>query len=147
MNDTLPQERRAPVLTGSCGCGRVRFEVFEPLVTAVYCHCTHCQKHAGTAYQATAWAASGSIEVTAGAEHLREWTATTNAKVFCGVCASPLLSRVPSGGEYRAVRMAAIDGDPGVRPVAHQFVADAAPWAPIPEDGLPRFEGRWPRPG
>jgi hypothetical protein len=40
--------------------------------------------------------------------------------------------------------MAAIDGDPGVRPMARQFVAYAAPWEPIPDDGLPRFDERAP---
>ena len=39
---------------------------------------------------------------------------------------------------------AAIDGDPGVRPQARQFVAYAAPWEPIPDDGLPRFDERLP---
>jgi len=42
------------------------------------------------------------------------------------------------------VRLGAIDGDPRIRPSARQFVADAAPWEPIPDDGLPRFEQRIP---
>jgi hypothetical protein len=29
-------------LTAGCGCGAVRFEVTEPLVSARYCHCTRC---------------------------------------------------------------------------------------------------------
>ena len=37
------------------------------------------------------------------------------------------------------MRLGAFDGDPGVRPRAHQFVAYAASWEPIPDDGLPRF--------
>jgi hypothetical protein len=41
--------------------------------------------------------------------------------------------------------MAAMDGDPGVRPTAHQFVAYAASWEDIRDDGLPRFEERLPR--
>jgi hypothetical protein len=41
------------------------------------------------------------------------------------------------------VRLGTFDGDPGVRPAWHQFVAYAAPWEPIPDDGLPRYsEGR-----
>jgi hypothetical protein len=42
--------------------------------------------------------------------------------------------------------MAAIDEDPGVRPSAHQFVAYAAPWEDIRDDGLPRFDERLPNP-
>ena len=32
----------------------------------------------------------------------------------------------------------AFDGDPGIRPSVRQFVAYAAPWEAIPDDGLPR---------
>jgi hypothetical protein len=55
-----------------------------------------------------------------------------------------VLARKPDGGEVIAVRLGAFDGDPGVRPSARQFVAYAAPWEPIPDDGLPRFDERVP---
>jgi hypothetical protein len=83
-----------PALVGSCGCGTVRFEVSEPLLGSIYCHCTRCQKRTGISI----------------------------------------------------VRMAAIDGDPGVRPVARQFVAYHPAWAEIPDDRLPRFDEDLPRP-
>lgn len=37
-----------------------------------------------------------------------------------------------------SIRLGAFDGDPGIRPSRRQFVAYAAPWEPIPDDGLPR---------
>jgi hypothetical protein len=40
------------------------------------------------------------------------------------------------------VRMGALDQDPGIRPSVHQFTDYAAPWEPIPDDGLPRFPER-----
>jgi hypothetical protein len=43
-----------------------------------------------------------------------------------------------------SVRMGAFDGDPGVRADGHQFTAYAAAWAPVPDDGLPRFPERRP---
>ena len=36
------------------------------------------------------------------------------------------------------IRMGTFDTDPGVRPSVRSFVAYAAPWEPIPDDGLPR---------
>jgi hypothetical protein len=36
------------LLTGSCNCGAVRFEVTAPLVAASYCHCTRCQRGSRT---------------------------------------------------------------------------------------------------
>jgi hypothetical protein len=42
------------------------------------------------------------------------------------------------------IRMSAFDTDPGVRPSNRQFVAYAANWEPIPDDGLERFdESAW----
>ena len=41
--------------------------------------------------------------------------------------------------------MGAIDGDPGARPTFHQYVAYAAPWDPLPDDGLPRYDEGIPR--
>jgi hypothetical protein len=135
----------SPTLSGSCGCGAVRFEISEPLVTALYCHCTRCQKRTGTAAQASARAAPGSVTVTAGEEHLRDWRPPGGmAKTFCAQCGSHLFARDASTGAIGAVRMAAIDGDPGIRPEYRQFVAYAAAWEPIPDDGLPRHDERAP---
>ena len=47
----------------------------------------------------------------------------------------------PQTKVYGALRMSAFDGDPGVRPSLRAFVADAAPWEPIPDDGLEHFDG------
>ncbi len=132
-------------LTGHCACGVVRFTIDEPLPAAAYCHCTRCQRRSGTAVQGSARVVPGSFTVTAGEEHLKGWWAGDGLeKVFCTECGGAVLARDHDTGEVVIVRLGAIDGDPGVRPMAHQFVADAAPWEPIPDDGLPRFDERLP---
>ena len=136
----------SPALTGSCGCGAIRFEISEPLVGAAYCHCTRCQRRTGTAMQATALLAKGSMSLVAGEEHLRGWQPEGGfEKLFCKLCGSALFGRAPDREELSLVRLGVIDGDPGVRPAAHQFVAYAAAWAPVPDDGLPRFDEAIPR--
>jgi hypothetical protein len=135
-------------LTGGCGCGAVRFEITEPLGQAVYCHCTRCQRRTGAAAGASARVAPGSFAITAGEEHLRAWSPGDGFdKVFCGECGSAVLVRDPANGEVAMVRLGEIDGDPGVRPSAHQFVAYAAAWEPLPDDGLPRYDERMPAAG
>jgi hypothetical protein len=132
-------------LTGRCGCGAVAFEISRPLVAAAYCHCTRCQARTGTAVQASAKIEPGALRLTAGEMYLRDWSPPGGlSKTFCGECGSALFGRDPETKEISIVRMAAIDGDPGVRPMARQFVAYAAPWEPIPDDGLPRFDERAP---
>jgi hypothetical protein len=43
------------------------------------------------------------------------------------------------------VRLGKIEGDPGARPLWHQWVSSAPPWEPLPADGLPRYDERSPR--
>ena len=63
-------------------------------------------------------------------------------KSFCISCGSQLFTTHPENHDLIAVRMGALDEDPGIRPGVHQFVDYAAPWAPLPDDGLPRFPER-----
>jgi hypothetical protein len=129
-----------PVLTGGCLCGGVRFELSEPPVGASYCHCTRCQRRTGTAAAASARIAPGSLRITAGEDLIRSYEPPGGfAKDFCSACGSALWSRSPEDSEVRGIRMGAFDTDPGVRPAYRQFVAYAAPWEPLPDDGLPRY--------
>jgi hypothetical protein len=139
MSNELP-------LTGGCACGAVRFEVSEPLVHASYCHCTRCQRRTGTASSAQGRVAPGAFTLVSGADLLGRWSPGGGFdKVFCSSCGAALFSQDPDDPDVVSVRLGAIDGDPGIRPQSRQFVAYAAPWEPIPEDGLPRHAER--RPG
>ncbi|HEX4107306.1 MAG TPA: GFA family protein [Solirubrobacteraceae bacterium] len=130
-------------LTGHCNCGGVRFTITAPLLDASYCHCTRCQRRTGTAASANGRLEPGSLRIDAGEELLRAWSPPDGwEKVFCGRCGSSLFSRDPRHPERGGVRLGVLVGDPGVRPSRRQFTAYAAPWEPIPDDGLPRFPER-----
>jgi hypothetical protein len=134
-----------PALTGGCGCGAVRFEISEPLVSARYCHCTRCQRRTGTSASASASVVPGSFRVVQGEDRIRAWKPEDgHEKWFCGDCGSALYTVNPHDRSQLGVRLGAVDGDPGVRPSVHQFVAYAAPWEQIPDDGLPRYPERRP---
>jgi hypothetical protein len=127
-------------VSGRCLCGAVRFEVAPPLGRAGYCHCTRCQRRTGTAASAQVRVEPGTVRVLSGADLVKGWRPPGGfAKEFCGECGSHLWSRDPESGEVFSVRMAAFEADPGVRPSFRQFVDFAAPWEPVPDDGLERF--------
>ena len=112
-------------------------------MSASYCHCTRCQRRTGTAASAQARVEPGSVRLTAGQELVRAWEPEGGfAKLFCGECGSALFSARPGERDPFSVRLGAFDSDPGIRPQWHQFVAYAAAWEPIPEDGLPRHPER-----
>jgi len=130
----------SPHLTGGCGCGGVRFEIDEPLVGAAYCHCTRCQRRTGTAASANASIDGRTLRLLQGEELVKAWRHPDGGfeKLFCRECGSQLFSRNPDDPSQMGVRLGAFDGDPGVRPSKRKFVAYAAPWEPIPDDGLER---------
>jgi hypothetical protein len=126
-------------LLGGCGCGTVRFEVNARLVSAHYCHCTRCQRRSGTGASANARVKPGSFRIISGEQSLRAWKPAGGfEKWFCGDCGSALFSRAPTDPALVSVRLGAFDRDPLIRPSMRQFVAYAAPWEAIPDDGLPR---------
>jgi hypothetical protein len=133
-----------PSTSGRCGCGGVRFELTEPVHEAGYCHCTRCQRRTGTAASAQARIDGTTFRLLAGEDLVTGWRHPDGGfeKCFCRVCGSHLFSRNPDDPAQMSVRMGAFDGDPGVRPTFRAFVDYAAPWEPIPDDGLERFTER-----
>jgi hypothetical protein len=126
-------------------CGAVRFRVSEPLLGALYCHCKRCQRRTGSAFSVSGLTAPRSFAISEGEELVRSWDPGDGwIKSFCSECGSQLYTTDPDDPELISVRLGAIDGDPGVRPSAHQFTDYASPWGPIPDDGLPRFAERRP---
>jgi hypothetical protein len=121
------------LLTGGCLCGGVRYEIGEPLVSASYCHCKRCQRRTGTAAAVSARIAPGSLQIVEGQPD------DGFAKCFCSRCGGALWSRSPDDPERISVRLGTFDDDPGVRPSYRQFVAYAAAWEAIPDDGLTRY--------
>ena len=134
-----------PSTTGGCLCGAVRFELSEPAHAAGYCHCTRCQGRTGSGFSAQAAIDGRVFELVKGEDVVKSWRHPDGGfeKFFCPECGAHLFSRNPDDPTEMGIRMAAFDSDPGVRPSSRQYVAYAAVWEPIPNDGLPRFdEGR-----
>jgi hypothetical protein len=129
-------------LTGGCLCGGVRFEIGEPPVSSGYCHCTRCQRRTGAAASPQARIAPGSMRLLSGEDLIRGWQPPDHGwgKFFCSNCGSQLWSESPDGA-IRSVRLGAFDGDPGIRPTDRQWLSSAAPWEPVPDDGLEHHEG------
>jgi hypothetical protein len=82
----------------------------------------------------------GTFRIVAGEDRLRCWKPDGGSeKWFCGDCGSALFGRNPAHRYPIGIRMGTFDGDPGIRPSVRQFVSYAAPWEPVPDDGLPRY--------
>jgi hypothetical protein len=114
-------------ITGGCFCGRVRYEVTEPLQIARSCHCSRCRKAFSGAGSAYAEVTPGSFVWVSGEELVTRYESMPGwGMCFCRNCGTTL------GGIYKGavhgVTLGSVDGDPGVQIAMHIFVDSKAPW-------------------
>lgn len=136
------------MVSGSCLCGGVAFEIDGRLTPIQLCHAQRCRKLTGSAFapelaakeSALRWLRGEELLISYDAPLLREPPAFR--RDFCRVCGSPM--PVPLEGTGYIVLLAGVlDDDPGTEPFRHIFLAEAAPWDRVADD-LPRYEERPP---
>ena len=123
------------MLTGSCLCGAVKFEVEGELGPPDACHCTQCRKVSGHY-----WASTDVLRtaLTIHGEFNIAWYRSSEKvqRGFCSTCGATLFFD-PIGKDWIAVSMGAFDSPTGTRLVKHIFVADKGDYYDI-ADGLPQ---------
>ncbi len=125
-------------MRGSCLCGAVAWRVEGPAELMAHCHCGRCRKVHGTGFGTYLGVPEGAFAWLRGEEQVQRWPSSPGVeRPFCGRCGTVLPSD-PADGRV-LLPAGPLDDDPGLRPMAHIFVASRAPWDEI-ADGLPRFE-------
>ncbi len=129
-------------VTGSCQCGRLRFEVAGPLGPVANCHCAFCRRIHGAAFTTVALVSGLAVSwLSSSAQAHRFTTPLGNFRHFCGACATPLWNSTP-GGELAAVVVASLAEEHQPLPWMHVNVESRARWFTI-HDALPQFSA-WP---
>jgi len=133
------------MLTGSCLCAGVRYEIEGTLTEVRNCHCSICRKAHGAAFRSRASVRAKDFRWTSGEQSITWYESSPGThRGFCSRCGSPLLSRFDDRPEVYGLPLGCLDLDPGVRPAMHIFVGSKAPWYEI-GDSLPQFEEFPPR--
>lgn len=102
----------APIYTGGCQCGAVRFRVEGALGDASICHCRMCQKAAGNFYLPLVSVRGAKLEWMRG-EPKRYQSSNLARRGFCGDCGTPLTYEAPDG---IALAIATFDAPEGIAP-------------------------------
>jgi hypothetical protein len=127
------------MLTGSCLCGGVRYEITGALGPVALCHCSMCRKASGSAFASNAGVAAADFHLVAGDDLVQGFESSPGkTRHFCRRCGSPLFARDPALPGQVRIRLGCLDGDPGVRPAFHWMVESKAPWFVI-ADALPQL--------
>jgi hypothetical protein len=130
------------VLSGSCLCGSIRYEIDAPLGPIGHCHCRTCRKTHSAAFATTARVPRESFRYVSGGERVAHFESSPGKKrFFCPRCGSHLVAAWDDAPDV-IVRVGSLDDDPGARPVVHIWTSERAPWHAI-TDSLPQLdEGR-----
>ncbi len=126
------------MITGSCFCGTVRYEVSGPFNTMMSCHCSMCRKHHGSGFATYVAAPLSAFRWTSGEDALRRYKSSERGtRTSCRTCGSPVPELLPA---YSLALLPAgpLEGDLGIKPQAHMFVGSKAPWYTI-TDNLPQY--------
>jgi hypothetical protein len=128
------------MITGSCLCGGVRYEIDGKIGPALNCHCSMCRKATGAAFRSRVAVPRMNFRWVTGEDLLTYYDCSpTTTRTFCKVCGSTLVSLFHDNPDTLGLPMGTLDDDPSIRPQFHVFVGSKAPWFEI-TDRLPQYD-------
>ncbi|MET0343927.1 MAG: GFA family protein [Polyangiales bacterium] len=123
--------------TGSCLCGKIRYEIRGELGAIVFCHCGQCRKAQGSAFASNAEVKRDAFVLLAGTDVLASHTSSPGKRRhFCRACGSPLYSE-RDGLPVLRLRIGTLDTPISAQPTAHIYAGSKAEWFDI-TDALPQ---------
>ena len=124
---------------GRCLCGALNYELDGPFTAMVHCHCSMCRKHHGTGFATFVAAPIAGFRWISGEDRCAHYPSSpTGVRSFCKACGSAGPSTMAEFGLVVAPA-ASLEGELGIRPQSHIFVASKAAWDAITDD-LPQFD-------
>lgn len=128
------------MITGSCLCGSVRYEIRSVVGDPSHCHCSMCRKVHGAAFGTYARVPLSEFSWRSGEESVVTYHSSPGVRrTFCRRCGSTLQYVTDTEPDSFALALGTLDDDPGVRPTHHIFVLSKAPWYDITDD-LPQHD-------
>jgi len=98
------------MVTGSCLCGGIRFQITQALALVQICHCQQCRKAQGTPFASNIPVDRSAFEWLAGEELLQGYESSPGkSRHFCQRCGSPVFSARSSLPGVMRVRAGLLD--------------------------------------
>ena len=121
------------MITGSCLCGEVSYEISGSVGDIVHCHCKSCRKAHGSAFSSVA-AVSDSDFNLLGEQFLSSYESSEGKKrYFCSACGSQIYAK-KRGTEHIILRLGSLDDDALSKETSHIWVSQKASWYSIGSD-------------
>ena len=118
------------MITGSCLCGKVSYEISGEVGDIVHCHCVTCRKAHGAAFSSVA--AVKDCDFTLSGQELLSSYESSPGKVryFCSSCGTQIYSK-RERTEHLILRLGSLDTDLASKEKNHIWVSQKANWYSI----------------
>ncbi len=124
------------MLTGSCLCGAITYELAGDVIATAVCHCDHCQRQSGGAFSVNLLAHRSQLTVHGELQTYVETGEHDDGEYvyrrFCGSCGSPIVSELVQTDGVIAVKAGTLDDKSNVRPTVEAWCVDRQPWVSLP---------------
>lgn len=132
---------------GGCICGAVRYRLTSDPIFVHCCHCTECQRLAGSAFAVNAPIEMDRVTLLSGTAPkpyvVPTDTGRTQTILRCSECGLALWSHHPELGKRIAlIFTGTLDQASALTPGAHCFTRSKLPWVTLPSD-VPAAEGHY----
>lgn len=118
------------MITGSCLCGNVKYNILGRVGDIVHCHCETCRKAHGSAFSSVAAVADADFELS-GIEHLKSFESSKGKhRYFCSNCGTQIYAK-RDDTQHIILRLGSLDDDPNSKEKNHIWVSQKASWYSI----------------
>jgi hypothetical protein len=134
-------------MSGGCLCGQVRYTADAEPAFAGICHCTHCQKQSGSAFNIVVAIPQAALSLQGPTKSYAATGDTGKANVtkFCPNCGSVILSEPEVMQGMSILRVGTLDDTSWVKPTMEIYCDSAQDWVEL-GGGMQKFP-KMPGPG
>lgn len=126
------------MISGSCCCGSIRFELTSPPTMMATCHCSRCRKAGASTFVFASRAALRWVEGREFVARYQPEPPYRYERCFCRNCGTSL-GEIESPEENFPIAANCLDGELDLRNKFHEFVAEKPAWYDIC-DGAKQFD-------
>lgn len=128
------------MITGSCLCGAIKFNITNVGARIAHCHCNMCQKFHGAAFSTFAEVDKQDFNLTKGEGFISEYIAENKTvRSFCSNCGASLFFESQYNRQDHSIEVALaafdhVDVAHQIKPDAHIFTESKAQWLDINDE-------------
>ncbi|WP_108124067.1 GFA family protein [Saccharospirillum mangrovi] len=128
-------------LKGACQCGSITYQLTEPPLKVIACHCRQCQKLSTSAFSITALVKTESLVIEG---ELKFWerladSGNVNGAAFCPNCGNRIYHFNPADPDHIKLKPSTLEDTRVIQPSSHVWVVEKQDWFEIP-DGVPTHQ-------